>query len=170
MNRTLYEETQRFAVWVYVIVALTMSAVIVGQFALLMNPPKNGDPLPPAVPVITIVVTIVIANLLYMRVRVRENDVYAQLGFLFPMMWRRIGFDVLREHRVIKYRPLREAGGWGIRFGMFEGKPASFVNARGDRGVLLISDKRPLIIGSQDPERLAEAITRALEVYQQARG
>ncbi|MCC6491150.1 MAG: hypothetical protein IT364_26920 [Candidatus Hydrogenedentes bacterium] len=170
MNRTLYEETQRFAVWVYIVTALTMSAVIVGQFLLLMNPPRNGDPLPPVVPVITIVVTIIIANLLYMRVRVRENDVYAQLGFLFPMMWRRIGFDKMQEYRVVQYKPLREAGGWGIRFGMFEGKPASFVNARGDRGVLLISDKRPLIISSQDPERLAEAIARAREVYQQARG
>ncbi|MCC6696601.1 MAG: hypothetical protein IT365_13300 [Candidatus Hydrogenedentes bacterium] len=170
MNRTLYEETQRFAIWVYVTLALTMSAVTVGQFLLLMNPPKDSDPLPPVVPIISIVVAILLANLLFLRVRVRENDVYAQLGFLFPMMWRRIGFDKMQEYRMVKYKPLREAGGWGIRFGMFEGKPASYVNARGDRGVLLISDKRPLIIGSQDPERLAEAIARALEVFQRARG
>ena len=170
MNRTLYEETQYFAIWVYVILALTMGAVIAGQFALFMHPPKDSEPLPLVVPVITVVVTILVTNLMCLRVRVRENDVYAQLGFLLPMMWRCVRYDVIREQRVVKYRPLREAGGWGYRFGLFEGKPASYVNARGDRGVLLESDKRPLVIGSQEPERLAEAIARAREVYRQARG
>jgi hypothetical protein len=59
---------------------------------------------------------------------------------------------------------LRDAGAWGVRFGRFEGASCRHYNARGNRGVFLETSKRRYIIGSQNPERLHDALVRALAV------
>jgi hypothetical protein len=166
MNHVVYEETQRFGLWVY----LLMFVLIVGLLIAFVGLSKISDnPNTASVPVgalsFAMAILLLTGNLMLLRVRVRENDVYVSLGVLFPMLWRRVGLDTIVEERVVTYRPLRDAGGWGVRLGMFEGKPASYFNARGNRGVLLTTANRPFIIGSQNPEPLAEAIARAREQY-----
>ena len=55
----------------------------------------------------------------------------------------------------VTYRPIRDYGGWGVRFG----PKGRAYNTHGDRGVRLeFTDGRPLLIGSQQPETLANAI------------
>ncbi|MCL4692075.1 MAG: hypothetical protein KJ060_06130 [Candidatus Hydrogenedentes bacterium] len=155
MNCTLYEETQRFALWVYI--------VMVGVGKDPGNP--ESEPIPIGVVGLTMGFLVLMSNLMLLRVRVREEDIYVSLGILFPMMWRRVRLDAIHAELVVKYNPLRNAGGWGMRMGMFESKPTTFFNARGNRGVLLEMDTRPVLIGSQNPEPLAEAIARAREQY-----
>ncbi len=167
MNRTLYEETQRFALWVYIL----MFVMVFGTLAVMVGlgkDPGNPDsePIPMGVVGLTMAGLLLVCNLMLLRVRVREEDIYVSLGVLFPMMWRRVRHESIGDQRVVKYNPLRNAGGWGMRMGMFESKPTTFFNARGDRGVLLEMDTRPILIGSQNPEPLAEAIARAREQYE----
>jgi len=166
MNQVAYEETQRFALWVYVLMFVLIFGLLIAMVGLGEGPGNaDRERVPLGVVAFTMAVLLLVSNLLVLRVRVRENDVYMSLGVLFPMLWRRVGLDTIVEERVITYRPLRDAGGWGVRLGMFEGKPASFFNARGNRGVLLATSHRPLIIGSQNPQPLAEAIALARERY-----
>lgn len=166
MNHVVYEETQRFGVWVYILMFVLVAGLLVA-FVGLSKMAENPNAAPaPAVPLsLALVILLLCSNLMLLRVRVRENDVYVSLGVLFPMLWRRVRLETIVEERVVTYRPLRDAGGWGVRLGMFEGKPASYFNARGNRGVLLTTANRPFIIGSQNPEPLAEAIARAREQY-----
>ena len=57
------------------------------------------------------------------------------------------------------YRPLLEYGGWGVRWA---GKRGWAWNAYGNRGVQLeLCDGKPLLIGSQRAEELAEVIRKA---------
>jgi hypothetical protein len=57
------------------------------------------------------------------------------------------------------YRPIRDYGGWGIRYG----RGGKAYNVSGNRGVMLeLSDGQKLLIGSQRPEELANAINLAL--------
>jgi hypothetical protein len=71
---------------------------------------------------------------------------------------RRIGWREIVRAEACRYRPLREYGGWGIRFGP-RGKA---YNVHGDRGVRLeLTDGRRLLIGSQRPDELAAAIAAA---------
>ena len=64
----------------------------------------------------------------------------------------------IRQAEAVEYRPIAEYGGWGIRG--FGKKRA--LNARGNRGVLLTrTDGSTLMIGSQEPRRLLEALARA---------
>lgn len=66
-----------------------------------------------------------------------------------------IGFDAITSVQVRRYDPIREYGGWGIRVG----RRGRAYNMTGDRGVQLeLRDAPPLLVGSQRPEELAEAI------------
>ncbi len=171
MNRVVYEETQRFAGWVYAMVLFLLVGVVVAVWARIAKPPsEDSDTIPGAILLILAVLLLLICNLFVLRVKIREQDIYVSLGVLFPMLWRRLGYDRIHDQRVITYRPLRDAGGWGVRLGLFEGKPTSFFNARGNRGVLLITDHRPFIIGSQNPEPLADAIAHAREQHRIVHG
>jgi hypothetical protein len=62
--------------------------------------------------------------------------------------------------RLCIYSSLRDYGGWGIRYGS-KGKA---YNVSGSRGVRLeLSNGKRLLIGSQRPEELSEAVAAALK-------
>lgn len=75
-----------------------------------------------------------------------------------PFVDRRIPFAEIRRVHARTYRPLREFGGWGIRWG---GRGRMAYNVSGNRGVEVeLTDGRTVMVGSQSPDALAEA-TRA---------
>ena len=80
------------------------------------------------------------------------------------MFWRRIPLDAIDAVLAVQYRPLRDAGGWGYRWGKYDGRRCWFYTMRGNRGVLIRTrDNRQHILGSQNPEALARAIQEALD-------
>ena len=53
------------------------------------------------------------------------------------------------------YSPMREYGGWGIRFG----KSGKAYNIKGDEGLQLVfKNGKRLLIGSQKSQELAQAV------------
>jgi hypothetical protein len=77
----------------------------------------------------------------------------------FPLTRRRIYFDSISSCKARTYRPIREYGGWGIRFS----RKGKAYNVSGNRGVQLeFKQGRPLLIGSQRADELAEAINKYL--------
>ena len=73
-----------------------------------------------------------------------------------PVVTREIPFTQIRRIEARTYRPLREYGGWGLRWA---GKGRMAYNVSGNRGVLLeLTDGRTVMVGSQRPDALAEAI------------
>jgi hypothetical protein len=82
-----------------------------------------------------------------------------QLRF-FPLTRKQIPFDTITSCRARTYRPIREFGGWGIRFS----RKGRAYNVSGNRGVQLeFRQGKPLLIGSQQPEQLAAAINSHLK-------
>ena len=73
-----------------------------------------------------------------------------------PFVTREIPFARMRRVQPRTYRPLREYGGWGIRWGP-GGKRAYNVSGKGGVEVELI-DGRTVMVGSQRPEELAAAL------------
>ena len=66
--------------------------------------------------------------------------------------------STLKKYEVQTYRPIRDYGGWGIRYG----RGGKAYNVSGNRGVMLeLSDGQKLLIGSQKPDDLANAISSA---------
>ncbi len=77
----------------------------------------------------------------------------------FGWISKRVRYDDIVRLESVRYHPIREFGGWGIKFGR-GGKRAW--TARGDEAVVLeLRDGTRLYVGSDRPHRLEERI-RAL--------
>ena len=79
------------------------------------------------------------------------------LSIRFFLLWpeRVIPWNDIRSAESVVYRPIRDYGGWGVRFG-----PAGRAyNVRGSRGVRIeLANGEKILIGSQQPDDLARAI------------
>ncbi|MDX5348361.1 MAG: hypothetical protein LPK19_14085 [Hymenobacteraceae bacterium] len=76
------------------------------------------------------------------------------------LKWVKIPIQQVKLAEEVTYNPIMDYGGWGIRWG-FKGKA---YNMSGDRGVKLhFFQHRPLLIGSQQPHQLWEAIEKAVK-------
>jgi hypothetical protein len=66
----------------------------------------------------------------------------------------------MESFEAVTYRPIRDYGGWGIRWG--PGKLA--YNVSGSEGVRIDrSDDRELLVGSRQPYDLARAMRNAIQ-------
>ena len=161
MTVPYYEERQRFAMWVYVLTLAAMAAVEVSLVAAGHSGDSDSQRLFWPVTVANTAIFILILNWLYLTTRVSDDRLYIRLGIILPIGWKRIPIDEMLEIRSVQYRPVRDAGGWGIRLGRFEGSWCWFYNARGNRGVFIRTARRNYIIGSQFPEQLYDALATA---------
>jgi hypothetical protein len=74
--------------------------------------------------------------------------------------FRRIPWSEIKQLEARQYRPLREFGGWGIRWA--PGKIA--YNVRGNQGVWIERmNERGVLVGSQHPEEFVKAIDKAVQ-------
>ena len=68
--------------------------------------------------------------------------------------------DDIKNAEAITYNPIKDYGGWGIRYGI-KGKA---YNLNGNKGVLLtFKNNQVILIGSQSHEKLCKAITNVIE-------
>ncbi len=92
-----------------------------------------------------------------MRLETRVDATEIRLRF-FPLTRRTIPLAAIQSCEARTYRPIREYGGWGIRWG-FSGMA---YNVSGDRGVqLVLKDGKRILIGSQRADELATMINEA---------
>ena len=124
----------------------------------------NGAPLfeetqsfSPWIYLVAVLVLAILAAVATMRqsTRVTNEAVTVRFGVFYRTQ---VPVAEIHQAEAVEYRPIAEYGGWGIRgFGKRRA-----LNARGNRGVLLTrSDGSTLMIGSQEPRRLLEALARA---------
>ena len=85
-------------------------------------------------------------------VEVREDGLHYSF---FPFIRRTIAFENIAHCEARSYNPLKEYGGWGVRYG----RSGKAYNVSGQRGVQLeLATGERLLLGSQRPEELAAAI------------
>lgn len=124
----------------------------------------NGAPLyqetqtfSPWVTALLLGVVILLGAVLTMRLSttVTSDALAIRYGFLYRT---RIPLSDVAHAEAIEYAPIREYGGWGIR----GSRRRRALNARGNQGVLLTrADGSTLLVGSQHPRELLEALSRA---------
>jgi hypothetical protein len=86
---------------------------------------------------------------------VTPDALSVRYGFLYKT---RVPLTEIALAEAVEYSPIREYGGWGIR----GNRRRRALNARGNQGVLLTrSDGTTLLVGSQKPRELLEALSRA---------
>lgn len=93
-----------------------------------------------------------------LSVKLYQDRIVVGLGLL-GWVSKRMAYKDIEGLESVRYHPIREFGGWGVRFGA-EGKRAW--TARGERAVVLhLRDGLHIYVGSDDPHRL-EARIRAV--------
>lgn len=159
-THVLFREVQHFRqLWLWIIVLAIAGVAIYSVIQqLILDQPFGNNPASDTVVLALCVIFGVAFPVLFYRmnltVEVREDGLHYRL-FPFHLSFQRIGVAEIRRCEPVSYRPLRDYGGWGIRYGM-GGKA---YNISGNRGVQLeLINGRRILIGSQKPEELAAAI------------
>jgi hypothetical protein len=101
-----------------------------------------------------------------MAVTVLNGELRVRFGYLRLISFVFSFSDILTAEEVT-FRPIRDFGGWGIRYGRFRDEPVNCLTMRGNKGVLLVlraktricfftTDK--IIIGARYPDKLLRAL------------
>ncbi|SEP86101.1 DUF6141 family protein [Natrinema salaciae] len=135
-----FREVQRFRQW-----WLWALLGLVGLVSVVAGGPVG---------VLTIAAIVVFFWSLRLVTEVRTDGLYVRFVPLHRS-FRRVPWDAIDSVESVTYRPLREYGGWGIRW-----RPSTIAfNVSGSRGVYVTRpDDRDLLVGSHRPDELATAI------------
>ncbi|MAX05934.1 MAG: hypothetical protein CMD19_05805 [Flavobacteriales bacterium] len=145
----LFEEKQKFTQW-WVWSLLLLPIIITASFSF---PPNSGP---------GVIIALAIPLLFYffeLRVRVNEQGLNYQF---FPIHFRsyRIKKSDIEKIEALKYKPLGDYGGWGIRYG-FKGK---CYNVKGDLGVkVFLKNGSYILFGSQRHKELEKSLQKIIE-------
>ncbi|WP_337173608.1 hypothetical protein [Paludisphaera sp.] len=101
---------------------------------------------------------LLIVSVLHMTTEAAGDVATVWYGWI-PIYRRTIALADVKRCEVVRYRPIVDHGGWGVRR-LADGERA--FTARGDRGVrVILADGTRLLIGSQRPEDLAAVLSRS---------
>lgn len=164
----LFREKQRFTqVWLWVVILGVALLFWVGFiYQVLLGETFGNRPVPDVMlTIITVVIGIGLPYFFY-HISLRTEVWPGELQVRFYPFHRRpvkIPLHLVRDFKRKTYNPIQDYGGWGIRWGV-KGKA---YNMSGTKGVLLYFYNHPaLLIGSQEPEALFEAIRAARSMKQ----
>jgi len=160
-----FREVQRFRqLWLWVLLAATALGTI-GLFGygiytqLIAGKPWGDKPMSDAGLLATgiganIIVVGIGSLLLSARLitEVRSDGLHVRF---FPMRWKTITFETIASYQTRTYQPIRDCGGWGIRWGR-EGK--AYIVGGHEGPQLLLNDGQKLLIGSQRSRELEAAV------------
>ncbi|WP_199249356.1 DUF6141 family protein [[Phormidium] sp. ETS-05] len=155
----LYREVQQFRqFWIW-LVLLVSSVSCLGAAVMPFFLKESGENV--ILNIILIVFGVIygiflpaVVYVTKLTTEVRTDGLY--LSF-YPILFYqiKIPYENVVKCDVKKYYPLRDYGGWGVRYGP-KGKA---YNVSGDRGVQLeLANGERILIGSGNPEQLATAI------------
>ena len=108
---TFYERQQFRQWWIWALVLIVPITVVAVAVCSVPH-------MPPAVLCLILLPPLIVVPLFYvlrLDTVVRSDGLYIRF---YPFWWRRIGFDEIQSCQVRTYRPIREYGGWGIRYGL----------------------------------------------------
>ena len=144
----VHRERQQVIWWVHLIVAI----VLVGGILSMLG--TVGDTRHPLLILALIAMVALIYGLLNpMTVVVGDEQMEVRFGQIGWPRWR-FDLEQIEQARVVEFSPLVDYGGWGIRM---RGGKLCF-NQRGDTGVQFVHASREYVVGSDDPERLLDAL------------
>lgn len=156
---TSFHEVQRIRHWWLWLVLLLVAGLAWWSFVeqIVLGRPFGNRPGPDwMVWLITAICGIVVPVVfLVARLETTVDATGLRLRYV-PFRNRLIAGAEIVSHEVVDYRPIREWGGWGIRYAFRRGWAYT---AHGDRGVQLeLAGGKRLLVGSQRAETLAAAL------------
>jgi len=162
-NDVLFREVQRFRqLWIWVFVGFLM---VLSWYSFIQQivckVPFGTRPAPDLVVIgMWVLFGWVFPVLFYsagLTTEVRGDGIHIRY-VPFHRKLRTMPLEAIQSYEARTYRPLKEYGGWGIR----HGAGGKAYNVSGNRGVqLVLLSGRKILLGSQKPEELVQAIDSA---------
>ena len=156
-NNPIFREVQRFSqpLRLFALVSMAAGGTILAIVMARRGSEENSVSL---LGQMLALIAVLGVGVLFFTVRleteVRPDGLYVRF-FPFHVHYRRFSAADIAQYYARTYRPILEYGGWGIRCG----RKGRAYNMKGNRGVQLVfTDGKQLLIGSQKPEELVEAI------------
>ena len=161
-SKTYFKEEQRFKQWWIILIVLSASAFPwIGLIYQIILGHKFGNNPAPDWMIILIWLLFGIGFPLFflsakLITEVKEDGIYIKF-FPFHLKYKFFSFDEIESFKDREYKPIREYGGWGIRYGL-SGKA---YNVYGNKGLQLVmrSDKK-ILIGSQRSYEFYKAVQK----------
>jgi len=162
----MYRETQYFRQpWIWVLVLFISLLCLYGAVQqIILGKPFGNNPAPDVVlAIIAVIFGIGLPTFMYitnLTTEVHDDGVHFRF-FPFHISFRKIALEDIAGFDAQTYSPIRDYGGWGIRYG----RKGKAYNVSGNRGVQLqLSNGKHILIGSQRPEEMVEALNTIVRI------
>ncbi len=159
MATKVFSEKQRFNQWWLWLLIIAVTGVIFWGFVqqIIMGIPFGNNPAPDVVQYLALAISIgliVFFRIIALYTRVDARGVTWRFTILHRKE-RHISWKEIATAQVIRYRPIRDYGGWGYRLGG-GGKAYSVAGSYGLK-IILYKGKK-LLIGTQKPDELKRVL------------
>ena len=153
----IFVETQRFrSVWVYLIIALLGGLVAWGIVQqVILGVPFGNNPAPDW---FLLVMGLLPLALVWLFRRTILSTKIDQTGIHYrfaPFLnkWKVKNWKEIQKAEIVTYKPLRDYGGWGIRYGL-KGKA---YNVAGNQGLSIqLKNGKKLLLGTQKADEMKQ--------------
>ena len=157
VHRPFVEVQQLRQPWLWVLLVIIEAGCLAALIPLIMRAQSSGEM---SVGLIIVLITMLTTGpallllFLLLKMETRVDDEGITISFQ-PFSKRQISLQDIEQCEARQYRPIREYGGWGLRWGW----NGWAYNVRGNQGVqLVLTGNRRVMIGSQRAEELAATI------------
>lgn len=153
MVTTRFHEEQRFTqVWmIFIELALLVLTAFIAIYILIT---KKADSFFAAIPLLVAMAVVLLFRLMSLQVTISREKISYRFR-PFHIKWNEIPRESISRLSVVQYDPIREYGGWGIRYGK-HGK-AYTVKGRSGISIDLLNGKH-LMIGTSIPKEAQRSL------------
>ena len=150
----IFEETQYFRqIWLWILIIPAMLLACIVPWVV----PSKTEPVFPAI-ISTFICLAVLLLFYWLHLKTRITDegiIFSFPPFLFRE--KRIPFSDINKLEVIKYHPIRDFGGWGIKWGL---KGRAY-NVSGNMGLMIeLKNGKHLLLGTNKADDLRRVIEK----------
>jgi len=166
MSKIYYKEEQKFTqLWIWLLI-LVLSGIWIWQLVqqVFMGKPFGNNPTSDPGVIFTglfPVLTIILFRLLTLETIINDEGVHYRFK-PFQRKSKVIKASDIVRFEVKKYSPLKDYGGWGIRFG--SSKNGRAYNVSGNQGVLFdLKNGKRFMLGTQNPVSIKYTLEKLMK-------
>jgi hypothetical protein len=163
-TEVLFKEEQRFRhLWLWIVVILASALPWIGLVIQVIFRQKLGNnPAPDWVVILIWLVFGIGLPLFFYSIKliteVRKDGIHLRF-FPFHRKFKIFHYNEIESYTAREYKPIREYGGWGIRYVI----GGIAYNVYGNKGLqLVLKNKKKILVGTQKPEEFYQAINKAV--------
>lgn len=160
-----FQEVQRFKqLWLWLLLGGLVLLFTYGIFQqLVLGEPWGSNPAPNLVLVLIylfVLGIVVFMSSIQLKTTIDYDGIKAAF---FPLTKQTILWDDVEEITIARYRPIRDYGGWGVRYSFKKGKALTI---SGDQGIKITTKKgQKILIGTNQPQEAKKVISEIFKEW-----